>query len=144
MNVKNVLRPKVLEIITDFLIKDENNYRELRNNLLSYKSIFQYVYPNVFPEIYCSTEKRGFDLKSNFHIIFKTYRDKKQLESSLSKTPENYENIPNETNIYKQKPINVDDFHEVDEKEVKERVEKRKQKRQEVAEKNKLLKKKKK
>ena len=139
-----MLRPKVLEIITDFLIKDENNYRELRNNLSSYKSIFQYVYPNVFPEIYCSTEKRGFDLKSNFHIIFKTYRHKKQLESSLSKTPENYENIPNETNIYKQKPINVDDFHEVDEKEVKERVEKRKQKRQEVAEKNKLLKKKKK
>ena len=43
--------------------------------------------------------------------------------------------IPNETNIYKQKPINVDDFNEVEEKEVKERVEKQKQKRREVAEK---------
>ena len=39
--------------------------------------MFQYVYSNVFPEIYCATEKRDFDLKSNFHIIFKTYKDKK-------------------------------------------------------------------
>ena len=59
----------------------------------------------------------------------------------MGKNPENYETIPNETNIYEQKPINVDDFNEVEEKEVKERVEK--QKRREVAEKNKLLKKKK-
>ena len=68
--------------------------------------------------------------------------DKKKLESSLGKNPENYETIRNETNIQKQKPINIDDFNEVEEKEVKE-VEKQKQKRREVAEKNKLLKKKK-
>ena len=129
-------------MMTDFLREDEDNYKDLRNNLPSYKNIFQYVYSNVFPEIYCSTEKRGFDLKSNFHIIFKTYKDRKQLGSSLGKNPENYENIRNETNIYKQKPILVDDFNEVEEKEVKERVEKGKIKRGEVAEKNKLLKKK--
>ena len=129
--------------MTDFLREDEDNYKDLRNNLPSYKNIFQYVYSNVFPEIYCSTEKRGFDLKSNFHIIFKTYKDRKQLGSSLGKNPENYENIRNETNIYKQKPILVDDFNEVEEKEVKERVEKGKLKRGEVAEKNKLLKKRK-
>ena len=123
-NGKNVLQLKVLEIITDFLNEEENNYRELRNNLSSYKSIFQYVYSNFFPEIYCSTEKRGFDLKSNFHIIFKTYKDKKQLRSSLGKNLENYENMCNETNIYEQKPANIDDFSEVEEKEVKERVEK--------------------
>ena len=129
LNGKNVLQPKVLEIITNFLNEDENNYKELRNNLSSYKSIFQYVCSNVFPEIYCSTEKRGFDLKSNFHIIFKTYKGKKQLESSLAKNPENYEKICNETNIYEQKPINVDHFNDVEEKEVKERAEKQKQKR---------------
>lgn len=66
------LQPKVLEIINDFLEELEENYKDLRNNLWSYKNIFQYVYSNVFPEIYCSTERRGFDLKSNFHIIFKT------------------------------------------------------------------------
>ena len=75
MNGKNVLQSKVVEIITDFIKEDKNNYKELRNNLPSYKSVFQYVHSNVFPEIYCTREKRGFDLKSNFHIIFKTYKD---------------------------------------------------------------------
>ena len=69
-------------------------------------------------------------MRSNFHIIFRTYKDKKQLESSLRKNPENYESICNETYTYEQKPINVDDFNEVEEKEVKERFEKRKQRRQ--------------
>ena len=144
LNGKNVLQHKVQEIITDFLHEDENNYKKLRNNLSSYKNIFQYVYSTVFPEIYCSTEKRGFDLKSNFHIIFRTYKDKKQLESSLGKNPENYESICNETYTYEQKPINVDDFNEVEEKGVKERFEKRKQRRQEVPEKNQTVEKKKK
>ena len=83
-------------------------------------------------------------MKSNFHIIFRTYKDKKQLESSLGKNPENYESICNETYTYEQKPINVDDFNEVEEKEVKERFEKRKQRRQEVPEKNQTVEKKKK
>ena len=66
------------------------------------------------------------------------------MDSSLGKNPENYESIHHKTNIYEQKPINIDDFNEIEEKEVKERAEKRKQKQREVAEKNKLLKKKKK
>ena len=89
LNGKNVLQPKVLQIISEFIEADENNYKLLQNNLSSYKTIFQYVYSNVFPEIYCYTEKRGFDLKSNFHIMFKTCKDKKQLESSMGKNPEN-------------------------------------------------------
>ena len=39
-------------------------------------------------------------------------------------------------------PINIDDFKEVEEKLVKERVKKQRQKRRDVAEKNKLLRKK--
>ena len=72
LNGKNVLQPKVSEILNDFIEEADENYIALLNNLSLYKSIFQYVYSNVFPEIYCSTERRRFDLKSNFHIIFKT------------------------------------------------------------------------
>ena len=61
--------------------------------------------------------------------------DKKQLESSLGNNLQNYESKSNETYTYGQKPITVNDFNEVEEKEVKERVQKRKQKRPEVAEK---------
>ena len=40
--------------------------------------------------------------------------------------------------MYEQKPIKIDDFNEAEEKEAKERVEKIKIKRREVAEKNKV------
>ena len=58
------------------------------------------------------------------------------MESSLGKNPQNYENIRKEINIYGQKPVDIDNFNEVEEKEVKELFEKRRQKRREVAEKN--------
>ena len=46
-----------------------------------------------------------------------------------------------ETNIYEQKPINIDDFKDREESEVKEQVNKRKQKWRKIAENNKPLKK---
>ena len=46
------------------------------------------------------------------------------------------------TRMYEKKPVKIDDFNEAEEKEVKERIEKRKQKRREAAENNKFLKKK--
>ena len=140
LNGKNVLQPKMLQIITEFIEADKKNYRLLQNNLSRYKNIFQYVSSNVYPEIHCSTEKRGFVLKNNFHIMFKTYKDKMQIRS-MGKSPNNYENIRKETNIYEQKPVNIDKFNDSEEADVKEQVEKRKNKRREVAEKNKLLKK---
>ena len=112
------------------------NYVLLRNNLSQYKNIFQYAYSNVFPEIYCATEKRGFDLKSTF------YKDKK-IEQ-FGKNPQNYKNAYAETSVFEQKPIKIDDFNEVEEKEAKELAEKRKMEQKMVAEKNKLLRKKKK
>ena len=54
----------------------------MRNNLSEYKNIFQYVYSNIFPGIYCSTEQGGFDFKSSFYIMFKTYKDKKNRSDS--------------------------------------------------------------
>ena len=63
------------------------------------------------------------------------------MKASLGKSPHNYEEIRDETCVYEQKPIKIDDFNEDEEKEVKERAEKRKQKRREVTENNKLLKK---
>ena len=77
LNAKNVLQPKFLEIINDFLEQDKKNYVFLRINLSQFKNFFQYIFANVYPEIYCSTERKGFDLKNTFHIIFKVYKDKK-------------------------------------------------------------------
>ena len=46
----------------------------------------------------------------------------------------------NESFVFEQKPMKIDMFNDEEEKEIKERIEKRKKKRQEVAEKNKALK----
>ena len=140
LNGKNVLEPTVLQIIIDFIEKDKmKNLRLLQNNLAQYKNIFQYVYSNVYPEIYCTTEKRDFDLKSNFHILFKTYWDKTQMRW-MGKNPINYETVRKETHVYEQKPVNIDDFNEEEQAEVKKRIEKQKKRWQELAENVKAIK----
>ena len=78
------------------------------------------TYTQMYSLKFTALLKRGFNLKSNFHIMFKTYKDKKQLKSSMGKNPANYETIRKETNIYEQKPVNIDDFNKSEEAEVKE------------------------
>ena len=86
LNGKNVLQPKVLEIISEFIDADEGNYRLLENNLSSYKNIFQYVYSNVFPEIYCSTESEVSTLKVTFTLCSKPTRTENSWKPPWGKT----------------------------------------------------------
>ena len=57
-----------------------------------------------------------FRFESIFHIIFKTYKGKKQLEISLRKNPDNYETIRDYTSVFEQKAVKVDDFKKQSEK----------------------------
>ena len=95
----------------------------------------------MYPEIYRSTERRGFDLKNTFHIVFKTYRDKKRIEQT-SKNPQNYITEKNETCLFEQKPMEIDVFNDEEEKEIKET--KKGEKKARSSWKNKLLKREKK
>ena len=68
----------------------------------------------MFPEIYTSFEKRGFGIKSNFYILFKSYQDKQLVQRhSNAKNLSNYDNI--ETSEYDQNPIKIFDrfFNEI-------------------------------
>ena len=76
LNGRDVGQPGALEIVGGFINLGKENLRMLQEHLARYKEIYQYVYSHVFPEVYTTSEKRGFDLKSNFHILFKAYRDK--------------------------------------------------------------------
>ena len=82
----------------------------------------------LFPEIYSTTEKCEIDLKSNFHILFKSHRDKLMLQQQqLAKQPINYETEHQEVNKFKQKPIkNFNEFSDREEEELKQLAEKRK------------------
>ena len=73
LNGRDVSQPGVFKIVDNFIDQGKENLRMLQKNLANYKDIFQYVYSHVFPEIYVTSEKRGIDLKSSFHIMFKTY-----------------------------------------------------------------------
>ena len=74
-------------------------------------------------------------MKSNFHVLFKAYRDKMLMrQQSTAKNPANYE-IQKEISDFDQKPIkNFDQFSDREEWEVKERAEKRLSERREKAE----------
>ena len=50
LNGKNVLQPKVSDIITEFLKEEKENYLELRNNLSHYKDILQLYVVMYFPK----------------------------------------------------------------------------------------------
>ena len=86
----------------------------------------------MFPEIYSTTEKRRTDVKSNFHILFKTYRDKSILQQhqaiTTTKYPANYEVQRIESSKFEQKPIkNFNEFSDGEEQELKQQAEKQKQ-----------------
>ena len=126
LNGRDVGQPAVLEIVGNFIDQSKENLRMLQEHLAPYKDVYQYVYSHVFPEVYTTSEKRGFNMKNNFHILFKAYRDKMLMREQLTaKNPANYD-IQKETCNFDQKPTkNFDQFSDREEQEVKERAEKR-------------------
>ena len=110
----------MLEIVGNFIDQSKENLRMLQEHLARYKDVYQYVYSHVFPEVYKTSEKRGFDMKSNFHILFKAYRDKMLMrQQSTAKNPANYE-IQKETSDFDQKAIkNFVQFSDSEERDVK-------------------------
>ena len=86
----------------------------------------------VYPEIYCSTEKRGFDLKSQFLVLFKEYKNQKK--DGLGKDPRSYENREN-VKFEEEKPILIDDFTKEEEEALRQKSEARQRKTRVVAEK---------
>ena len=105
-----------------------------------YKNIFQNVYSLVYPDVYYNSERRSFDIKNEFQIKFKEYKNKKSEQ--FGKDPNAYKNRE-DISPFEQKPISVDVFTKEDEEKLAEKIERRKQKRRELAEKNKELKQKK-
>ena len=127
LNGKNVIHPRIADIVWRFICEDENNYKKPRENLRKYKNFFQYVFSSVYTDVYCNSERRSFDIKSKFQINFKEYKDKKseQFGKDLS-AYKNREDISS----FEQKPISVDDFPKEEEERLAEKMERKKRKRQ--------------
>ena len=131
--------PKIAKIELQFIAENDKNYNKLRNNLCQFKEIFQYIYSMVYPEIHCTTECRGFDLKSTFQLIFETYKDKKKFEQ-LGKDSNVFLRDRNEH--FNKKLLKLTISITQKRKKFPKKLKKEK-KRREIAEKNKSLKQKK-
>ena len=109
LNGRDVNQSGIREIVGNFIDQKKDNLQLLQSNLASCKDIYQYVYVHLFPEIYSTTEKRGIDLKSNFHILFQSYRDKAILRQhqaiTSTKNSANFESKREESSEFQQKPI---------------------------------------
>ena len=73
LNGKNVIYPRVAEIVINYIEADENNFNKLKRKLIKNQKIFQYVYISVYPEVYSLVEKIGVDMRNNFHLKFKEW-----------------------------------------------------------------------
>ena len=121
LNGWDVSQPGVLEIVRNLIDQGKEDLRMFQKNLANYKDIFQYVYSHVFPEIYATSEKWRIDLKSSFHIMFKTYCDKMMIRQlALAKNQANYKSEHQEKCEFEQKPMkNFDDLSDGEEEEIK-------------------------
>ena len=61
-----------------YIEADNKNFDKLKRKLIKNKKIFQLVYSSVYPEVYSFVEKRGVDMRNNFHLKFKEWKDRKK------------------------------------------------------------------
>ena len=76
LNGKNVIYPRVAEIVMNYIEADNKNFDKLKRKLIENKKIFQFVYSSVYPEVYSFVEKRGVNMRNNFHSKFKEWKDR--------------------------------------------------------------------
>ena len=116
-NGKTVIYSTVAEIVLKSLEADTKSFPLLRENLFRFKNIFHYIYLITYPDIYCSTEKCGFDVKSTFYLAFKRSKDKKKYEQA-GKNLKNF--VAQNENAFEQKPITIDELNSDEEEIIKE------------------------
>ena len=108
LNGRDVSQPGVLEIVGKSLDQDKDNLQLLQTCSANYKDIFQYVYSYTFTE-----------MKSNFNILFKTYKDKQIIKQQ--QTSNETENA--EIRKFEQKPLlKFNDEEELEMKEIRRQI----------------------
>ena len=74
----------------NYIEADDKNFGKLKRKLIENKKIFQFVYWSVYLEVYSFVDKRGVDMRNNFHLKFKEWKDRKKysqksIEGNFSK-----------------------------------------------------------
>ena len=106
LNGKNVIYPGVAEIMWKYIEENKENFHKIKQKLIDNKKIFQFAYATTYPEIYTFVEKRGIDLRNNFHLKFKEWKDKK----NSSKTEECFSKEKPPTEAIQKELVTDQDF----------------------------------
>ena len=106
LNGKNVIYLHFAEIVWKYIEENEENFHKIKQKLIDNKKIFQFVYATTYPEIYTFVEKRGIDLRNNFHLKFKEWKDKK----NSSKTEECFSKEKPPTEAIQKELVTDQDF----------------------------------
>ena len=80
LNGEHVLYPRSAEIVMKYIEQDSRNVVRLRRCLQQHKNIAQFIYSRCYPEIYSLIDKRDIEIKSEFLLAFKFWKDKKRFE----------------------------------------------------------------
>ena len=125
LNGKNVLYVKTAQIVMSYLDKDPTNIICLRRCLQKNMKTVQFVYSRCFPEIYSLIDKRGIDMKGEFLLAFKVWKDKKKFPIEKQ---QNSDRTPVE--------IVNDEKSKMEDENASKKLEQKKLKRKDLAEKN--------
>ena len=83
LNEKNVIYPRVAEIVMDYIEADENNFSKLKRKLIENQKIFQFVHTSVYPEVCSFGKTKGVDVRNNLLLKFKEWKDRKKYPEKL-------------------------------------------------------------
>lgn len=78
LDVKNVIYSHVAKIVWNYMEEDKQKFNKIKQTLVNNMKRFQFVYSRVYPEVYCFVEKRGIELRNNFHLKFKDWKGRKK------------------------------------------------------------------
>ena len=113
LNGKNVIYPRVAEIVMNYIEADDKNFDKLKRKLIENKKIFQFVYSSVYPEVYSFVEKRGVDMRNNFHLKFKEWKDRKKYsQNSIKGYFSKAQNSVPPADAIQKKVVSNEDFEE--------------------------------
>ena len=85
LDVKNVIYSHVAKIVWSYMEQDKQKFNKIKQTLVNNMKRFQFVYSRVYPEVYCFVEKRGIELRNNFHLKFKDWKGRKKYSQVVRK-----------------------------------------------------------
>ena len=147
LNGKNIVFPRVAEIVMSYIEASENNFSKLKKKLIENQKIFQFVYTSIYPEVYSFVETRGGDVRNNFHLKLKEWKGRKKYSQKLiDRYFSKPQNLPPTEGVVQKKLVMNEDFEEekkivVEQKQKKWRKKnKKRERRHKIAAKSKELK----